>query len=358
MPSPRRAGPTSKAARTRQQNRSRQLALIYERGPREANAVGMSPTLFVQAMLPHSEVVVRDAAGGPVLDAAGAPVLAPSYQARNGDFTLTVRAGLDRDGRSVGVPYGGRARLLLTYFCSEARRRYGLLAGEAAPEGGLDADAFERARLVDLGETLTGFMRELEIAPTGGERGNIGNLTDQLRRLATCVVSFEWDRQRGGPRPRREWEGEHVLIVRRYHLWDAAPLLGPDGQELVEGAAGGSLLLDPSFLHEILLSSFPVDWRKLQYLRAHPLAVDLYLWSTYNAERLWRSGRESKAVSWRQLHAQLGAHYGDSDRGLKDFGYRARQALKKVRECWPQLAYETPRGRLVLLSTEPDVPRR
>ncbi len=319
----------------------------------------MSPSIFVQAMLPHSEVVARDEEGSPVVDRNGDPVLASHYQAKNGDFTLTVRAGIGASGRSVGVPYGGRARLLLTYFCSEARRRYGLYADQAATPGTIDPKAFARARHIEIGDTLAAFMRELDIAPTGGSTGSIANLKDQLRRLATCVISFEWDRQTvRGVRPLRDLKGEHVLIVQRYHLWDAPPLVGPDGQELVEGASGGSLVLQEEFLRQILLSSFPVDWRKLQYLRAHPLALDLYLWCTYNAERLRRHGRTQKAVSWRSLHAQLGSHYFESDRGMKDFAYRAKKALQKVRECWPELEYETPRGRLVLHTSTPDVPSR
>lgn len=351
--------PETRAAKTRRRNRADQLVRIYEQNPREAGSVGMSPSMFVQAMLPHSEVLERGPDGDLVLDRNGDPVRARAYQARNGDFTLTVRAGLDRNGQSVGVPYGGRARLLVTYFCSEARKRYGLYAGGPADEGALDPAAFERARHVDLGETMSSFMRELDIEPTGGERGNIGYLTDQLRRLATCVVSFEWDHRSANLYGRRrDMGGEHVLIVQRYHLWDAPPLVGPDGQELGEGASGGSLVLQEEFLRQILLSSFPIDFRKLQYLRAHPLALDLYLWCTYNAERLARAGRTQKVVAWRSLHGQLGAHYGESERGLKDFGYRARKALKKVRECWPALDYETPRGRLVLLTTTPDVPHR
>ncbi|MGB3543750.1 hypothetical protein [Rubrivirga sp.] len=77
--------------------------------------------------------------------------------------------------------------------------------------------------------------------------------------------------------------------------------------------------------------------------------------------RLQRSGSPLVALSYDNLHAQLGSHYATrpdgalTDRGKKDFGYRIRQALRRVQTLWPSLRVDTPRGRFVLHNTGPDV---
>ena len=149
---------------TRQRNKIRKLELILLQDPHKANAVAMNPTVFVQAMLPHREQFAEHEDGSPVLvptgriDADGNPevrrALAGVYSARNGDLTLTVRSGY-RNGQwgtrpeSIGIPYGGMARLLLTWIVTEASKR--------------------NEQTLDLGETLTSFFDHSTL-PRQGER--------------------------------------------------------------------------------------------------------------------------------------------------------------------------------------------
>ena len=335
----------TRAASTRRLNRARQLGYILERSARDAGTIAMSPTHFVQAMLPHKEVYQLDRDGEPVVipDGHGGTLklLATEYTATNRDYTLSVRAGMTQGPShfhprvSRGVPFGGLARLLLCHVVTEARTK--------------------KSPSIDLGRTISDFCGRVEITPSGGANGRLGYVLDQLQRLATCVVTFEWETITPG---RRDLKGEHLLVVDDYHFWSRG------GTPTVEPIDGGSITLSDKFWSEIVSSCFPLDFRKAVLFRGWPTAYDLYLWLTYRLSALERTGRESLTVNYDQLHAQLGSHYQTDEagaltpRGKKDFGYKVRRALRAIAATWPDLRYEAPRGRITVFSTGPDVEYR
>ena len=330
-----------RAASTRRLNRARLVADIRTLSARDAGAIALSPTHFVQAMLPHREVYEM-ASGEPITipDGFGGSrkLLAKEYSATNRDYTLSVRAGMTQGPShlhprvSRGVPYGGLARLLLCDVVTVART--------------------QKSRTIDLGATVSAFCERVHVTPSGGEKGRLRYVLDQLQRLATCVVTFEWETVRPG---RRDLKGEHLLLVDGYHFWSRG------GTPTVERLDGGSITLSDRFWAEISESCFPLDFRKAVLFRGRPVAYDLYLWLTYRLSGLQRTGKESLTLNYDQLHAQLGSHYQTgadgrlTPRGKKDFAYKVRGALRAIAATWPALRYETPRGRLTVYATGPDV---
>jgi hypothetical protein len=215
---------------------------------------------------------------------------------------------------------------------------------------------------VDLGRTIGDLCDALEVTPSGGHRGRLRYLFDQLLRLATCSASFQWESGTGyGDRGREHYRGESLLLVEAYDLWwERAASTAATGAS-PPASTGGAVTLGAQLWTICQAGSVPVDWRKVQFLRDYPSALDLYFFLTHRLARLERSGRPLVALSYDNLHAQLGSHYATrpdgalTDRGKKDFGYRIRQALRRVQTLWPALRVDTPRGRLVLHDTGPDV---
>jgi hypothetical protein len=350
---PRRSSPrstrkraASRAAETRRRNWLLLLERIRTRTPYEDHAVGVFPALLVQAALPHKEVYALGPGGTPIVIPTGqrsrngmpetTRALATQYQTVNGDLTLTVRAGLNRGAISRGIPYGGLARLLLAYVVTEAKRR--------------------NSQVVDLGDTLTEFCERVAITPSGGKNGRIPYLTDQLLRLATCAITYEWEKRRGyGAAP--TLRGDNLFLATHYRFWhcDATPGSEP--------ASGGSLRLADDFWRDVARSCVPFDLRKVQLLRHHPTAIDLYLWLTHRLHKLDDAAEPGVALSLDQLHAQLGSHYATRPDGRlaptakQEFGRAVTKALTVIRAAWPSLHVERPRGRLVLHATGPDIPR-
>ena len=353
-PAPVRPSRAQRAAATRRANRARDLAHILSLDPQQAGAVVLTPGVFVQAMLPHRETYLRGPDGEPLAYATGrraadgtpqtTRLRAQHYTTTNGEFTLSIRAGVTRGPSpalphvSRGVPFGGLARLLVCYIVTQARLR--------------------DSPTVDLGATRAAFCRSLSITPSGGDRGRLRYLDDQLMRLATAVVTFEWTRRGPGRRDLVETEGQNAHMVDAYRFWTQTDRSG------AELTRGGTLTLAPRFWNEVVKSAFPIDARKAQFFRHHPLAYDLYLWLTHRLDGLDRVGQPLVALSFDQLHGQLGSHYRTDARGAltpdakREFGRSLRHAVACVQTTWPALRVEVPRGRLVLHASRPDVPDR
>ena len=292
--------------------REKQFANIIRETAREAGEIGFTPTLLLQATLPHSD-----------------PGDVPVYQVKNGNYTLRIRPDIkvDDDGEYVtsGIPYGGLARLLVAFITERVKS-----TGQ---------------RTIDLGRTQTAFMDKLDIGRTGGKHGRIRYLQDQLSRLAHAVITFEKRTRAGGERVKVE--GENVPFARSWTFWHFESSSGEEG-ELDEGV----IRLDRGFRDEIMRSSIPVDFRVLQLLRKSPLAMDLYTWLTYRQAVRWRmTDTRPLVVPWKALHDQFGASYKQT----KHFAAEARKQLKLIGALWPELDYETPRGRLKVFLCPPHI---
>ncbi len=280
---------------TKQQSRLIEAAATIQEAPAdEADALAFYARLLVQAALPHSN-----------------PGAVPAWTRTNGNFTMSVQPGItvaNGEAKSIGLPYGSIPRLLMAWITTEAVRT--------------------QERTLLLGNSLSGFMREVGIGEaTGGRHGSITRLRDQMRRLFKAHISYEYHGENGEV-------GENLVIARKYNLW------WDDKQPAQPVLFDSHITLDADFFQEIIKRPVPVDLRALKALKQSPMGLDLYTWLTYRMSYL----EKKTAVSWENLQKQIGADYGDP----KNFARKAREHLKEVKALYPSLHIEEAKGRLIL----------
>jgi len=214
------------------------------------------------------------------------------FQRRNGKFTMTMMAPDE-----VGLPYGSIPRLVLAWLSTEAVQT--------------------RSRRVELGRSLSEFMRQLGMAPTGGKRGDITRLRNQMNRLFAAAISCSYADEDDGYDGRRSF-----LIADKIDLWWNTRR--PDDQTLWES----TITLGERFYQEIVDHPVPLDMRALKALKQSPLALDIYAWLTYRMHTL----REPVVIPWVALEAQFGASYGQT----RKFRYEFLRRLKDVLVVYPR----------------------
>lgn len=136
---------------------------------RRTENLGYMARVMTQVTLPHSKPTVNE------------------YTRRNGKLTLSMLSP-----EYIGLPYGGLPRLLIAWLTTEAVRT--------------------RDRTLVLGPTLSGFMDQLGLMPTGGRWGTIPRLHEQLRRLFACQIICTYDNGEAS-------RGSSLGVASDYELW-------------------------------------------------------------------------------------------------------------------------------------------
>lgn len=244
----------------------------------ESGDLGFLARALVMATLPHSD---------PKTD---------RFERKNGDYTLTITALQD----GLGIPYGSLPRLVMAWICTEATRT--------------------QSRDLVLGDSLSDWMRQLGLSPTGGRNGSITRLRDQMHRLFGCAFSIGYADSEGAA-------GINTLVASRYSLW------WNDKQPGQRSLFPSTLYLSEDFYREITEHPVPLDMRALRMLKRSPLALDIYAWLN------WRLFRVKKPVCipWESLQTQFGAGYPlDTARGKADFKRKFKDAMRKVSLVLPE----------------------
>lgn len=244
---------------------------IEAEAAQEANALGFMARAMVQATLPHRQVAGNE------------------FTRVNGDFTLTMLAP-----SKVGLPYGSIPRLLLAWLTTEAVRT--------------------KSRELELGDSMSAFMRELGLVPTGGRWGSITRLKTQTSRLFCSTISAMYRDTN------RMEEMGYRLADRSLLWWDAK---SPEQTSLWRS----SVTLSAPFFDEVVSHPVPVDMRALRALKQSPLALDIYCWLTYRMSYI----SKPTTIPWEGLSNQFGSNYA----AIRDFRAHFIKALQQVLAVYP-----------------------
>ncbi len=237
------------------------------------------------------------------------PPAADLYVRKNGNASLLIQSGRDKDGKHIGIPYGATARLLLSFITREAIRK--------------------KERHITLGSTLTEFCREVGLDPTHGN--TMRTVREQLRRLLSCSIVFISTREMegGGYEERLNLP---VATFARLWFWSRGKAT-PDQLSMF---GDSEVFLNADFYDAIIKSPVPLKLAVLSALRASPLAIDIYAWAKYRCF----VAKERTVISWWLLGEQFGHGYAN----IKDFKRYFKQAIAKVLIADPQIKIRVVRG--------------
>jgi Plasmid encoded RepA protein len=272
---------------------------------KEAGALGYMSQLLVQASLPYKD-----------------PGEINAWGRENGNFSLMIQPGFTmKQGKpvNIGLPYGNIPRLLLAWITTEAVKK--------------------KERTLVLGHSLSDFMRQLDLTPTGGRWGSITRIKEQTKRLFAARIACTYeDETRFGIEP--------IQIADKAILfWDPK---APEQASLWES----TIELNPKFFESIINNPVPIDMRALKSLKQSPLALDIYCWLTYRMSYL----KKPTEISWGTLALQFGSDYADTRQGKQGFKRNFTRQLKAVQLVYPEANIDSNSSSLILKPSKPHIP--
>lgn len=246
---------------------------------------------------------------------------------RNGDLSLVVQPGVTIDeagqAHSVGYPYGTVPRLVLTWLSTEAVRT--------------------QSPTLMLGDSLSAFMRDLGLKPTGGRNGSITRLRKQLERLFLATLTVRWD----GPDQSRQ-TGGRLNVASSYDLWwhDQRP-----GEPTLLPSV---VTLSGEFYKETVEHPVPLDINVLRALRGSALRLDIYAYLCHRLSYL----RRTTTIPWDGLRGQFGSTLGADKNGRARFRQEFERNLSQVLLLYRHADVDSTSAGLVLRPSPTSVPMR
>lgn len=240
----------------------------------KSGTLGYFARLLVQVTMPHSKPEANE------------------FVRRNGPVVLSMVARSD-----TGLPYGTYPRVLMAWITTEAVRT--------------------KSRDLALGDSLSDFLRRLELGVHGGPRGSINILRRQMLKLFGTSVSWTWRKDKA------ELGVSFHPVEKRKLWWDPK---SPEQLTMWQS----TITLNETFFREIVDRPVPVNMTALKALARErsPMALDIYSWLTYRMSYL----EKEQLIPWELLQLQFGADY----KRTRAFKEKFLERLKLVKHLYPK----------------------
>jgi replication initiator protein len=217
----------------------------------DAERIGYTYSGFALTSLPHK------------------PQESQTWRREGHNLTLVLQAGVDRNEKSLGLPYGSYARFILLFLQSEAIRT--------------------RSREIELGRSMRVWLCSMGLS-IGGK--TYKQVNEQARRISGCTLTFFADRDGAQIKSRGGFVKSEITMA---SMFDDQPALWQD-----------RVLLDEDFYRALREHPVPVSETALRAIGARSLVIDIYIWLAYRLHAL----KKDVEVGWPSLHAQFGAEVG------------------------------------------------
>lgn len=228
------------------------------------------------------------------------PLDVREWERKQGKMSLKVVAGQlmsPENGAWVDqpLPYGSRSRLLLLHTCSEAIR--------------------QNSPVIQIEDSLTGFIRSMGFAVTGGKNGSLNAFKNQVNALAACSMRIG------------VWDGDRAKTINTqpFSSIDVWFPTKPDQRMLWPS----TVTLSQEFFSTLTKHALPVNIHAVKAFAGSSRKLDLLFWMGYRLHTL----NKTLNISWDALREQFGAGYARDNNFRRDF---ARE-ITEIKEVFPKL---------------------
>jgi len=258
----------------------------------DAERMGFTYSGFALTSLPHK------------------PPQGSTWRREGHNLTLVLQAGVDRNEKSIGLPYGSYARFILLFLQSEAIRT--------------------TSREVELGRSMQVWLGCMGLSIGGMTYKNV---TEQARRISGCSLTFFADRSGAQIKSRGGFVKTEITMT---NVAGEQPALWQD-----------RVLLDEDFYRALREHPVPVSESALRAIGARSLVIDIYIWLAYRLHAL----RKDVEVGWPALYAQFGGCVGR----IRGFRKYFIECLALATAAYPEARIEIGERGVILRPSRPAI---
>jgi hypothetical protein len=230
------------------------------------------------------------------------------------NLTLVLQAGVDRNEKSLGLPYGSYARFILLFLQSEAIRT--------------------RSREIELGRSMRVWLGSKMGLSIGGM--TYKNVSEQARRISGCSLTFFADRDGAQIKSRGGFVKTEITMT---NVLGDQPALWQD-----------RVMLDEDFFRALSDHPVPVSETALRAIGPRSLVIDIYIWLAYRLHAL----RKDVEVGWPSLYAQFGGGVGR----IRGFRKYFIECLAIATAAYPEARVEVGERGLILRPSRPAIAKQ
>jgi len=220
------------------------------------------------------------------------------WEKKQGDASLviqTVQVKNPETGEfnNIGLPYGTKARLILSHINTEA--------------------IINKSSRIFVQDSMTKFIKALGL-PADGR--SINSTKEQLRRLAASNISLTYADD-------NQYFEDRTQIIKRLNLWFPKD----DNQRVLWDS---TIDLSKDYFESLMKHAIPLDMRAIASLSNNAMALDVYCWLAQRLHRI--KNPHGNFIHWKGLKDQFGFNYSS----MRKFKQVFRETMKRVLLVYPE----------------------
>lgn len=226
------------------------------------------------------------------------PLAVREWERKQGKMSLKVVAGqlLSPEGEWVDqpLPYGSRSRLMLLHSCSEAIR--------------------QKTPTIEIEDSITGFIKSMGFAVTGGKNGTLQSFKQQINALAACTMRIG------------VWDGDHSTTINTQPFSSIDVWFPTTPQQRMLWPS--TITFSQEFYTTLTKHALPVNVHAVRAFANSPRKLDLLFWLGYRI-----NSNKPLHISWEAVREQFGMGYSRAANFRRDFA----EEIADLKEVFPKL---------------------